>query len=77
MFINYISIPTFFISFFIGILFIYIYGPEYKKVYIYPSIDIINTTLYRDNANNCFRLETEEVNCSNNKNEYFHLPLQI
>lgn len=77
MFIKYISLPVFFISFLVGILFVYVYGPEYKKIYIYPSIDIMNTTLYKDKANNCFRLETEEVSCPKNKNEYFHLPLQI
>jgi hypothetical protein len=77
MFINYISIPVFFISFAIGILFVYIYGPEYKKVYIYPSIDTINTMLYRDKSNQCFRLEPQEVTCPKNENEYFHLPLQL
>lgn len=77
MILNYISLPVFIVSFAIGLFFVYILGTEMKTVYVYPSPDIINNILLKDNANNCFKLEQKEVNCPNNDSDIFKVPIQI
>ena len=34
---NYISLPIFLISFTLGLFFVYVIGPEFKTIYIYPT----------------------------------------
>jgi hypothetical protein len=76
MLLNYISIPVFLVSFAIGIFFIYVLGPEMKKIYIYPSPETINKVLFKDKANNCFYFEEEEVDCPSDESNISFIPMQ-
>lgn len=76
MILNYISLPVFIISFAIGLFFVYILGTEMKTVYVYPSPDIINNILFKDNANNCFKLEQKEITCPKDESNIFKVPIQ-
>jgi hypothetical protein len=60
---KYISFPTLIISFIIGLLFVYILGPEQKSIYIYPTPDNYTKNLYKDKANQCFEFKPNEVDC--------------
>lgn len=73
---KYISLPEFLISFSIGLFFIYIIGPETKKVYIYPTPESVDKMLYKDKANNCFSFKQKEVDCKNAKKDLFDIPIQ-
>jgi hypothetical protein len=74
--LHYISIPTFLISFAIGIIFIYILGPEIKTIYIYPSPENVDKVLFKDKANNCFNFEEEIVECPKNASLIEKIPMQ-
>jgi hypothetical protein len=63
MLFNYISLPIFLISFAIGILFVYMLGPETKQIYIYPTPENVDKILFKDKAENCFQFEEEVVDC--------------
>jgi hypothetical protein len=76
MLLNYISIPVFLISFSIGIFFVYILGPEMKKIYIYPSPETIGKVLFKDKADNCFSFEEEIVECPSDKTKISTIPIQ-
>ncbi len=76
MILNYISIPTFLISFAVGIIFLYILGPEIKTIYIYPSPENIHKVLFKDKANNCFNFEEEVVECPKNSSLIEKIPMQ-
>jgi hypothetical protein len=76
MLLNYISLPAFLISFAIGLFFVYIWGPETKIVYIYPSPETVNKVLFKDKANNCFYFEEEEVECPKDKSQISTIPMQ-
>ena len=76
MLLNYISLPVFLISFAIGILFIYLMGPEIKSIYIYPSPENVNKVLFKDKADNCFYFEEEYLECPKDENLISKIPIQ-
>jgi hypothetical protein len=76
MIFEYISLPIFFISFAIGLFFVYIYGPEMKTIYIYPSPENIDKIIFKDKADNCFSFESHEVDCPKNDFLISKIPLQ-
>lgn len=76
MFLKYIHFPAFFISFLLGLLFIYIWGPEMKTIYIYPSPESVERILLRDRAGNCFQFEEMIVKCPTDPNKISQIPIQ-
>ena len=76
MMFDYISLPIFFVSLAIGLFFVYILGPDTKSVYIYPSPDNIDKILFKDDANNCFKYEPEEVTCPKDESKIANVPVQ-
>jgi hypothetical protein len=76
MIFNYISLPVFIISFSIGLFIAYIMGTEMKTIYIYPSPELTNNILFKDNADNCFSLSQKEVKCPSDESQIFKVPIQ-
>jgi hypothetical protein len=76
MLLKYISLPIFIISFAIGLLFVYILGPEEKTIYIYPTPENVDKLLFKDKANNCFRFEEETVDCPSDPSKISDIPMQ-
>ena len=76
MIFNYISLPIFLVSFAVGLFFVYILGPEMKKVYIYPSPESVNKVLFKDKADNCFYFEEEFIECPKDENLISKIPIQ-
>lgn len=76
MITNYISLKIFLISFAIGLFFVYLYGPESKNIYIYPSPENVDKILYKDNANNCFAYDQMEVKCPKDTSLITVIPVQ-
>ena len=66
----------FLVSFAIGLFFIYVLGPEMKKIYIYPSPETINKVLFKDKADNCFYFEEEIVECPKDESLISKIPIQ-
>jgi len=76
MLLNYISIPIFLASFAIGLFFVYVLGPEMKKIYIYPSPESVGKFLFKDKADNCFHFEEEFVECPKDESNISTIPIQ-
>lgn len=68
--------PIFLISFAIGLLFIYLIGPEMKTIYIYPSPESVHKVLFKDKAENCFYFEQEIVDCPKDEHLISQIPIQ-
>ena len=47
---NYISLPIFLISFAVGLFFVYIIGPEFKNIYVYPTPENYMKNQYKDTS---------------------------
>jgi hypothetical protein len=76
MLLNYISLPVFLVSFAVGLFFVYILGPEMKKIYVYPSPETVDKVLFKDKADNCFYFKEEVVECPSDKSKISTIPIQ-
>lgn len=76
MLLDYISIPIFVISFILGFVFIYIVGPATKTIFVYPSPENVNKILFKDNANNCFYYDEQDVTCPTDLSAISTIPIQ-
>ena len=58
-----IDLFVFFLSFFIGIFFVYISAPAKNIVIKYPTLQNINELKFFDDDNNCIKYEPVEIEC--------------
>ena len=73
---KYINFPVFLVPLAIGILFVYLFQPELNVIYVYPTPDNQNKILYKDKTDNCFKFNTEEVECPDDKTKIKNIPIQ-
>jgi len=73
---KYINFPVFLLSLAIGILFVYLFQPELKVIYVYPTPDNQKKILYKDKTDNCFKFNAEEVQCPDDKTKIKNIPIQ-
>jgi len=76
MLTKYISLPVFFISFVLGLLSVYMIGPEMKTVYIYPSPTNSKDIQYKDSAEQCFNITPKITRCPINPFSVKKIPIQ-
>lgn len=74
--LNYISLPIFFISFIVGLVFVYFLGPDAKTIYVYPSPENYMKTQYKDNIGQCFQFKPTETTCPINPFSVKTVPIQ-
>jgi len=58
-----ITLFYFFMSLFFGILVLYTIFPEPKIVVRYPTIDNVESNIYKDDEGKCYNYNKEEVDC--------------
>jgi hypothetical protein len=75
-FSKYIHLPVFLVSLAFGIFAVYIFLPDTRKIYVYPTPENINILLYRDKTGHCFKFEQEEVSCPTDTNAISKIPVQ-
>jgi hypothetical protein len=73
---NYISLPVFLVSFAFGLFFVYVLGPEFKTIYIYPNPQNYMKTQFKDKANQCFEFKPVETSCPINPFSIKKVPVQ-
>ena len=76
MFLKYFNFRYFFISFVIGIFYIYI-SNDYKKVIVlYPNPTNLEKYTYVDKANNCFQYSLDETTCPTKRENYVDVKVE-
>lgn len=73
---NYISLPIFFISFIVGLVFVFFLGPETKTIYVYPNPSNYLKTFYKDSVGQCFQFKPTETKCPINPLSIKTVPIQ-
>jgi hypothetical protein len=73
---KFISLHIFLFSFFLGLFFSYILGPETKVVYVYPTLTNSTNTLFKDKAGQCFRFKSKKVECPDDITKIKQIPIQ-
>ena len=74
--IKFINVPVFIASLFFGILAVYFYVPEMRRIYVYPTPDNVDKLQYRDQVDTCFEYHQEEVDCPTDPSTIFHIKPQ-
>lgn len=74
MFLKYINLKYFLISFLIGITFVYLWGYDKKVIVVYPNpYDLIQ---FKDKADKCFVFKSENIKCPDDETKIKTFPLQ-
>ena len=68
MFLKYCDFRFFFVSFAIGVLYIYLSDEHKKVIVLYPNPDNLEKYTYLDKTDNCFNYELDEVDCPTDVN---------
>ena len=71
-----ISFKIFFVSFLIGLFFLYVVGQENKIVYVYPTLTNSSNVLFKDKSGQYFRFKSKEVECPSDKTTIKQIPIQ-
>ena len=75
-FLRFINFPVFLAAFLIGVLIVYIYTPDHKKIYVYPTPETVDILQYRDKTGHCFSFLQKEVNCPKDQKLIEGIPIQ-
>ena len=73
---KFIDLKTFIISLALGLLFVYLWQPKQRIIYVYPTPDNVEKIQYKDRANNCYKFNSMEVQCPSDTNKIKNIPLQ-
>ena len=60
---NYINIPVFLISLAFGLIFVAVFNPSRRTIFVYPTPENVDTVQYKDAAGNCFKFEQTKQKC--------------
>ena len=63
MLLKFVNVPVFILSLAIGLFFVYIYAPDSRTIYVYPTPDNVDMVQYKDVLGNCFYYHQERVKC--------------
>jgi hypothetical protein len=66
--LEYVNPLAFFIALCVGIFVVYISVPEPNIILKYPTPDNLDTNIYKDGSDTCYKYKAKEVDCKNYKN---------
>ena len=66
MLLKFINVPVFIASLAIGLFFVYVYAPNSRKIYVYPTPNNVDMVQYKDALGNCFYYKQQKVKCPKN-----------
>lgn len=73
---QYINFTYFILSFTLGLFLVYVLGEDVKVVKIYPNPINVESVLYKDKADECFKMKATQVDCPSIPEQLFVTPFQ-
>lgn len=73
---KHINIPVLIVSFLVGLVAMYLFMPDDRKIIVYPTHENAHILQYRDKANNCFSIKEESVTCPKDSSQISQIPVQ-
>jgi len=73
---EYFDVFWFIIAFGIGMFLAYVTTPSPQIIYKYPTPENSNTTVYLDNANNCYKYKPNKMDCPSDEKKISIVPIQ-
>jgi len=74
--LRFIRIPVFIVSLAIGLLFVYIFNPDKRKIFVYPSPENVNNIQYKDSTGACFEFKQTKLKCPEKESDISKVPAQ-
>ena len=74
--LDHINLPVFFISLALGIIFVAVFVPDKRVIYVYPTPENVDTIQYKDAADNCFEVKQIKKKCPTKSSEILTIPVQ-
>jgi hypothetical protein len=68
---------VFIISFCVGIFMCYITQPQPKIIIQHPRPDNVDSLVYKDDNNDCYKYDSTEVDCPSDKKMTIEHPIRI
>ena len=75
-FFNKLDPIVFMLSLAIGFFAVYIFGPRPTVLYQYPNPQNASSTVYQDDLKNCYKYDSNQVSCPNDKKLINQIPIQ-
>lgn len=75
-FLDHINLPVFFISLALGIIFVAVFVPDRRIIYVYPTPENVDTIQYKDAADNYFVVKQRKTKCPTKSTEISTIPVQ-
>lgn len=73
---KYINFPVFFISFLLGVVFVFLSSPKNRIVHVYPTPENVTKVEYIDKANNCYTFQSQKIACPEDSSTIKTIPIQ-
>ena len=73
---KFINVPVFIASLILGIFAVYLYVPEMRRIYVYPTPENLELLQYKDKTDTCFEYKQSEVSCPTDASSIFKIPAQ-
>ena len=77
MLLKFINIPIFILSLAIGFFFVYVYAPDSRTVYVFPTPGNVNDIQFKDSTGNCYYYNQDTVECPINSADIAIIPPQV
>lgn len=76
MILKFLNVPVFLLSLALGLFFVYIYVPDSRTIFVYPTPNNTDLVQYEDTVGNCFYYQQEKVACPKDTGEIKKIPAQ-
>ena len=74
--LKFINIPVFLISLAIGLFIVYIFVPNNRKIYVYPTPENVDSIQYKDATGACFNPVQTKTSCPKDEAQISKIPAQ-